>query len=497
MKKFTGLFLIALISFCMPTHAQMVNKIEYFFDSDPGFGNGTSVTVTAAADIPNLPINANIASLTTGLHRIYLRSRRDDGVWSITNSWFFLKTGAFSSVNVTRLEYFFDSDPGFGNGTSVPITPAPDVSDLSIPINIGPLSNGVHRLFVRVAGNDGSWSILNSWLFYKSGQFSPVTVNRLEYFFDADPGFGNGVSVAISPAVTINNFSFDAGIASLGLGLHTLFVRTQSNDGSWSQTTQWLFYKASLAGAGNLTALEYFIDTDPGFGSGTPLTIASSADLTNLSFDLNIASLPGGTHRLYVRSRDQAGNWSISNVAEFERLAALPVDWLSFTAEQKDAQVLLEWKTENEVNNDHYEAEYSTDGTIYRIIATIPAQSSAGVNTYTYLHQHPNRNGINYYRIKQVDIDGHSTHSVTRTVDMREAVFARVSPNPVSDVATVKVNDRNLILRLFDLHGRQLLSLFSSDGNSSIDLSGLTAGSYLLVIEKQGKLLETLKIVKK
>jgi hypothetical protein len=497
MKKNTGLLAILLIHASIFVHAQTINRVEYFFNADPGFGNGTSVALTPAADIVNLPFTADISSLPAGIHHFYLRSQRSDGVWSITNNWLFLKSGTISSATINRLEYFFDNDPGFGNGVPVTITPASNISDFAFAVDIAALSTGMHRLFLRSAGNDGNWSILNSWQFFKSGQFSPVTINRLEYFFDTDPGFGNGTSVTITPAVTINDFSFNAGIGSLGLGLHTLFLRTQSNDGSWSQTAQWLFYKASLAGAGNLTALEYFFDTDPGFGNGTPLTIASSADLSDLSFDLDVSGIGNGTHRLFIRSRDAAGNWSISNVVEFDRLFPLPVNWLSFIAEGRNAQVFLEWRTDNQENCDHYDVEYSTNGTTYRNLVTIPSQSGTGVHIYTHLHEQPNTNGINYYRIRQVDIDGHFTYSQTRIINMSEGFFARLSPNPASDFVEINVSENNLTERLFDLSGRQVQTGLLNNGTNRIDLTGLASGSYLLVIEKQGRVLQTLKMVKR
>jgi hypothetical protein len=497
MKKITGLLACLLVHAFVGVHAQNISRIEYFFDADPGFGNATPVGFAPATNIADLSFNADMSSLNPGIHRLFLRSCRDDGTWSITNSWLFLKASLLGTVNVNRLEYFFDTDPGFGSGTAVAVTPSGNISDQSFNADISSLSNGLHRLFVRSQGNDGSWSVLNSWLFFKSGQFLPVNITRLEYFFDTDPGFGNGTSVAITPGTNVSDFSLNAGIGALSLGLHTVFLRTQSNDGAWSQTTQWLFYKASFAGAGNLTALEYFFDTDPGFGNGVPLTISSSNNLADLGFDLNVAALSNGTHRLFVRSRDAAGNWSISNVVEFDRSAALPVNWLRFTAEQRNAQVFLEWRTDNEVDNDHYEVEHCTDGVNYRPIAIMSAQSGAGTHVYNYLHEQPDNNGINYYRIKQVDTDGDFTFSPARMVDMSIAVLLTVLPNPADDFIEIKGNEPGCTAKLFDLNGRQLRTKLLNSATGRMELTGLASGNYLLVIEKAGRLVKTLKLVKK
>ena len=66
--------------------AQNVTQVEYFFDSDPGFGNGTQVTVTPSTNIVSLAFNANVASLSNGMHMLFVRSKDANGAWSITNS---------------------------------------------------------------------------------------------------------------------------------------------------------------------------------------------------------------------------------------------------------------------------------------------------------------------------------------------------------------------------------------------------------------------------
>ncbi|HSX43301.1 MAG TPA: hypothetical protein VLF59_04400 [Candidatus Saccharimonadales bacterium] len=56
---------------------------------------------------------------------------------------------------------------------------------------------------------------------------------------------------------------------------------------------------------------EYYIDTDPGEGNGTALTYSSGTG--KISGTATIPSnLSIGQHRLYMRSRDAAGNWSTS-----------------------------------------------------------------------------------------------------------------------------------------------------------------------------------------
>src|SRR5687767_10171544 len=63
---------------------------------------------------------------------------------------------------------------------------------------------------------------------------SGQTISRAEYFFDTDPGLGNGTTLAVP--FPSDNVVFTPAISTSGLdpGYHVLFIRTKSSDGLWS-----------------------------------------------------------------------------------------------------------------------------------------------------------------------------------------------------------------------------------------------------------------------
>jgi hypothetical protein len=70
----------------------------------------------------------------------------------------------------------------------------------------------------------------------------------------------------------------------------------------------------TVPAADNLSGVvagEYFYGTDPGAGNGTAMTYAGAALAGTLDTDL-----PVGVYQLYVRSRDNAGNWSTTRSAQ-------------------------------------------------------------------------------------------------------------------------------------------------------------------------------------
>ncbi|HEV7330206.1 MAG TPA: CARDB domain-containing protein [Flavisolibacter sp.] len=148
---------------------------------------------------------------------------------------------------------------------------------------------------------------------------------RAEYFFDTDPGVGKGSPLPLSPTTTLDQLPLNIELkkndgSALSNGVHRLYVRTQDQSGRWSQTTTILFdnfvvplYPQATPPVTPLIHAEYFFDTDPGVGKGKPLVIPEGSDLTNLVFEADVTGVAIGSHRIYVRTKDVSGNWSLSS----------------------------------------------------------------------------------------------------------------------------------------------------------------------------------------
>ena len=171
----------------------------------------------------------------------------------------------------------------------------------------------------------------------------------------------------------------------------------------------------------------------------------------------------------------------------------LPVTWVSFDAAQSGEKVQLRWVVSNQVNNDHFDVEYSINGSGYDKIGTVSATNSG---SYSFLHNNPSMEKANYYRIKQVDKDGRFTYSVVRVVKFNSKSVLNVSPNPATNVLNVSASGDNIRVTLFDQSGRKLQTRTISSGMAQIDISNLAKGVYILVAEKNGIRLEARKIVK-
>ena len=66
-------------------YGQTVTEAEYFFNTDPGQGNGTDIPITSGEFIELTNLNLPTSALGTGIsHELYIRYRSDDGLWSLS-----------------------------------------------------------------------------------------------------------------------------------------------------------------------------------------------------------------------------------------------------------------------------------------------------------------------------------------------------------------------------------------------------------------------------
>jgi PKD-like domain/Secretion system C-terminal sorting domain len=227
--------------------------------------------------------------------------------------------------NLNRVEYYIDIDPGYGKATAISFTPGTNLSSIALNINPASLSNGVHILGIRARDANGGWSLDNKWLFakpYPSDSTGPGPVpnlNRVEYYLDADPGYGHATAISFTPGNNLANIALNINPASVSSGVHLLGIRAQDANGRWCLDNKWLFakpYPADSTGPGpvpNLKRIEYYLDVDPGYGKATAISFTPGNSLSNIGLNINPTGLTNGVHLLGIRAQDANGHWSLDN----------------------------------------------------------------------------------------------------------------------------------------------------------------------------------------
>src|SRR6185437_10256309 len=129
-----------------------------------------------------------------------------------------------------------------------------------------------------------------------------TSVIKMEYFVDTDPGVGNATSMNI-PASADVTFPFTVNLTGYAIGYHKLYIRTRDNLGRWSQTARRTVEVLASQTQNNVVSGEYFIDQDPGFGAGSPISVSTPDTMVLQNFTAALTG-PEGFHKLYGRFKD-------------------------------------------------------------------------------------------------------------------------------------------------------------------------------------------------
>ena len=291
--------------------AQDPVQVEYFLDTDPGYGQARSANNISAG---NNQLEFDVSDASPGYHLLSVRSQGSDGRWSATMSRpLFIDR----PQDIVYVEYYIDADPGVGKGTPLDL-PALEYKfrlDLGLQINTKGMALGAHELFVRACDALGQWTDVERRKFTivdSSGEEPEIQgdLARMEYFFDTDPGYGNGFP--LKQASTGEN-TYEMSFESLTSGYHLLNIRAQDEAGRWSAVMTRPIYVTNPL---KVTAVEYFIDADPGEGNAVAVPLPD--DLSEaFAFSVPATQLEVGEHRISVRAKGQDGIWTIVTTKTF------------------------------------------------------------------------------------------------------------------------------------------------------------------------------------
>jgi len=120
----------------------------------------------------------------------------------------------------------------------------------------------------------------------------------------------------------------------------------------------------------------------------------------------------------------------------------LPVEITSFNAIAQNNKVMLNWITGSELNNQYFEIEKSINGNQYEPIGRVAGKGTTSQTNFYSFTDHAPLAMINYYRLKQVDIDNRYKYSavVTIKLDGKLKKSINIFPNPVSDKINFRIS---------------------------------------------------------
>jgi len=224
-------------------------------------------------------------------------------------------------------------------------------------------------------------------------------------------------------------------------------------------------------------------------GSGVNAVKIDSAIGSTLSFtDNTLADMAEGYYYLDITNGASRIVTSPIWYTRNDALTALPVKLNSFTVQKANNSAQLDWSTDQELNSSYFSIERSADGRKWNSILRVNAAgNSSTVKNYRAFDNTP-LNGINYYRLKQFDVDGKFEYSIVKSVSFSKNYSISIAPNPAKDfinISTTKNQGTVLNIQLVDVSGKVLKAVLSADNRIKIATSGIAKGLYFIKIKDE------------
>lgn len=245
-----------------------------------------------------------------------------------------------------------------------------------------------------------------------------------------------------------------------------------------------------------------------GGSSGLDWNWNGPSGFTAITKDAN-TSQPG-SYRLILT--EQRNGCKDTATVETAMSVVLPVKYLSFDAAVNDEKVLLNWVTNGEINNSHFEIERSFSGNNFKTIGLVlgAMHVTSENKTYHYKDNSAELQGHTYvyYRLKQFDINGNYSYSVVLAVKFHslpnDKAVMTVSPNPVVEKITVRFNALNhgvAEMKVLNISGQTIVVKKSNiiKGYNNLNIDGFTkfnAGAYIIQLSMNGELIQSQRIIK-
>ncbi|MCF0069348.1 T9SS type A sorting domain-containing protein [Dyadobacter sp. CY261] len=183
--------------------------------------------------------------------------------------------------------------------------------------------------------------------------------------------------------------------------------------------------------------------------------------------------------------------------------AALPVTLVYFNAEKSGSSALLSWQTSSETNHKEFVAERSTDGKAWKAIGLVEGNGDSGrIKNYQFPDVAPVADSLNYYRLRQVDLDGTVSYSRIAAVNFSLIDdLVLLYPNPAKTKLKVEVKGLKDGLNISIANSQGTVVLERSFANPGeillIDgLDKLIEGIYVLMIRDSAGELRSTKFIK-
>lgn len=175
-------------------------------------------------------------------------------------------------------------------------------------------------------------------------------------------------------------------------------------------------------------------------------------------------------------------------VSNWTAVGILPVELVEFHGLAMTGRNVIRWETASEKDNDYFSIMRSFDGVHFESIGTVDGIGNSQTTNYYNFDDHQTRTGLVYYRLDQVDIDGHHELSEIIALDRKayHSGLIAVYPNPTTGNIIAEINGSNGsngTLTITSLNGEVMLAenIYSeSIEKHAFNLESFDSGVYIV-----------------
>ncbi len=271
-------YVLLIVAFVFHSFALTADNYTFCYWLDDNHTAAQTITQTTN----KLDATVNVASLSPGMHTLFVRAKKNTGSWTVPKATHF-----FKALNPTTVKTYYWFDDNKDNRFNVD-----KVNGETFAIDVSHLSDGTHTLHVRMEGEGATSATV-------SNQFLKISTNFDAYYWFDNETERRTFTNAGGSAMLID-------VSHLKDGLHCFNAMLTNDVGSPSVPVSRTFIKMPSPTVNDSTTLMFWID-------GTlhsEQKLAYGNEIVDL--ELNVADLTTGMHFLQVQAVTNSG--SASNI---------------------------------------------------------------------------------------------------------------------------------------------------------------------------------------
>ncbi len=271
-------YVLLIVAFVFHSFALSADNYTFCYWLDDNHTAAQTITQTTN----KLDATVNVASLSPGMHTLFVRAKKNTGGWTVPKATHFFKV-----LNPTTVKTYYWFDDNEDNRFNVD-----KVNGETFAIDVSHLSDGTHTLHVRMEGEGATSATV-------SNQFLKISTNFDAYYWFDNETERRTFTNAGGSAMLID-------VSHLKEGLHCFNAMLTDNLGSPSVPVSRTFIKMPSPTVNDSTTLTFWIDG----ALHSEQKLAYGNEIVDL--ELDVADLTTGMHFLQVQAVTNSG--SASNI---------------------------------------------------------------------------------------------------------------------------------------------------------------------------------------